>query len=298
MGNDKTLSMNNQQSVSKKIPAHVAIIMDGNGRWAEGRHRPRIYGHVRGASRVEPIVREASKLGVKALTLFAFSTENWSRPGFEVDLLWKLMKKFLMRRIAELDRNNVRLSLIGEVDRIPKEVRDVGEAAERRLARNTGLHLSIAVSYGSRSEILNAVKRFSKDCTLGIADSNELDERKFESYLWSSRLGAYSDVDLVIRTSGEKRISNFLLWQSAYAEYVFYDLNWPDFSPAHLRDAVIEYSNRKRRFGGVTEADLRASQSRQQSEQTDRILDFGQKLGLVMSKKDIQIDEEKLPSSL
>jgi undecaprenyl diphosphate synthase len=290
--------MNIHQSLSKKIPAHVAIIMDGNGRWAEMRNRPRIYGHVRGASRVEPIVREASKLGVKALTLFAFSTENWSRPGFEVDLLWKLMKKFLMRRISELDRNNVRLSLIGEVERIPKEVRDVGEAAERRLARNTGLHLSIAVSYGSRSEILNAVKRFSKDCALGIADSNELDERKFESYLWSSRLGAYSDVDLVIRTSGEKRISNFLLWQSAYAEYVFYDLNWPDFSPAHLSDAIVEYSNRKRRFGGVSETELRMTQNFQHTAQLERVVDFGSKLGLVTTKKDAQIDEQKLPSSL
>jgi len=238
-------------SKTKSIPRHVAIIMDGNGRWAESRNRPRIYGHIRGASRVEPIVREASRLGIEALTLFAFSTENWSRPGPEIDLLWRLMKKFLVRRIDELDRNKVRLSLVGEVERLPKDVRNVGEAAVRRLAGNTGLHLSIAVSYGARAEILRAVKQFSVDCTLGIANPNELDEKKFESYLWTSALGSSSDVDLVIRTSGEFRVSNFLLWQSAYAEYVFLDLNWPDFGPAELHQALREFASRRRRFGGV-----------------------------------------------
>ncbi len=234
-----------------RIPKHIAIIMDGNGRWAQRRLHPRVYGHIRGASRVKEIVREADRLGVKALTLYAFSTENWKRPEAELQVLWKILKKFLRKEAEELHRENVRLRVIGEVERLAPDVREVLDPVLELLSRNTGIQLNFAVSYGSRREIVHAAQRFAQDCVSGRVDPAELDEKRFSEYLWTGDLGDLSDVDLVIRTSGEVRVSNFLLWQAAYAEYVFLDVCWPDFRPNHLRQAIEEYSCRDRRFGGL-----------------------------------------------
>jgi undecaprenyl diphosphate synthase len=234
-----------------RVPRHVAIIMDGNGRWAQRRHRPRVYGHVRGASRVKAVVKEADRLGIEAITLYAFSTENWTRPQSELRVLWKLLIRYLKREVEELHANNVRMSAIGELERLPAEVRAALDAAIARLSGNTGLHLTFAVSYGSRREITRAAKLFAEDCAAGRADPASLTEETFEKYLWTAELGELSDVDLVIRTSGEQRVSNFLLWQAAYAEFVFFDICWPDFSPKHLREAVDKFASRERRFGAT-----------------------------------------------
>jgi undecaprenyl diphosphate synthase len=229
--------------------------MDGNGRWAERRHHPRVFGHIRGASRISAIVREADRLGVKALTLYAFSTENWTRPESERTVLWKLLIKFLKREEANLARNNVRLRVIGEIDRLSPEVRSVLDPALSRLSKNTGLQLTFAVSYGSRREIGYAAEAFALDCIAGKRQPADLSgphgEDILGSYLWTGDLAGLSDVDLVIRTSGEFRVSNFLLWQSAYAEYIFIEKCWPDFAPEDLRRAVETYSSRNRRFGAV-----------------------------------------------
>ena len=238
------------------VPRHVAIIMDGNGRWAQRRRHPRVYGHVRGSSRVKSITREAARLGVKALTLYAFSTENWSRPDAELKVLWKILKKYLLREVEELHRENVRLHVIGEMDRLDKDVREVLDSSIARLAGNTGLQLTFAVSYGSRSELVRAARLFAEDCMNGSRKPGEMSEALMAQYLWTSALGELAEVDLVIRTSGEKRVSNFLLWQAAYAEYYFTELCWPDFSPENLMEAVAEYSSRDRRFGGLGPANV------------------------------------------
>lgn len=237
--------------MSERIPKHVAIIMDGNGRWAERRGHTRVFGHIRGTSKVKSVIREADHLGIKALTLYAFSTENWTRPDGELSVIWKLFIKFLKRDIDELHRNNVRLRVIGEVERLAPAVRAVLDPSIERLSKNTGLQLSFAISYGSRRELARAARLFALDCEKGLRKPEEMNEQVLGEYLWTSVLGELSDVDLVIRTSGEKRISNFLLWQAAYAEFVFLDLCWPDFTPEVLRGALQEYGARERRFGGL-----------------------------------------------
>jgi undecaprenyl diphosphate synthase len=235
----------------KRIPRHLAIIMDGNGRWAQARGYRRVFGHIRGSSRVKAVVKEADRLGVKVLTLYAFSTENWCRPESELQILWKLLKKYLMREIDELDRNNVQLLVIGEQERLSSDVRAVLDSSVERLSKNTGLKLVFAVSYGSRTELARAAALFAQDCVDGKATPDSMSEEKMRQYLWTSCLGDLDQVDLIVRTSGEKRISNFLLWQAAYAEFVFSDLYWPDFTASHLKAAIDEYSGRERRFGGV-----------------------------------------------
>lgn len=241
-------------------PQHVAIIMDGNGRWAQRLGHPRAYGHVRGATRVKPIVREAERLGVKALTLFAFSTENWARPSAEVKTLWSLFVKYLRKEGEELHRENVRLRIFGELDRLDPEVRASMDPVLELTRGNTGLQLNVAISYGSRAELARAARLFAEDCVQGLRKPAEMSEELLWQYLWTKDLGKLAAVDLVIRTSGERRVSNFLLWQSAYAEYSFQEVCWPDFMPEHLRQAVEEYAIRERRFGQVgsrlTEAPL------------------------------------------
>jgi undecaprenyl diphosphate synthase len=227
-------------------PQHIAIIMDGNGRWADRRGHRRVFGHIRGAKRIKAVVREADRLGVKALTLYAFSTENWNRPQSELQVLWKLLKKYLQREVAELNRNNVRLRIIGEVERLSGDLREVIDHAVDALADNTGLELTFAVSYGSRCELARAAKLFAEDCMEGRVKPHQMNEHFMRRYLWTP-----DDVDLVIRTSGELRVSNFLLYQAAYAEFVFSDICWPDFMPEHLREAINEFATRERRFGGV-----------------------------------------------
>ncbi len=238
--------------MGRTTPRHIAIVMDGNGRWAQCRSHPRVYGHVRGSARVKEIVREADRLGVQALTLYAFSTENWIRPESERSVLWKLLKKYLEREVEELDRKNVRLQVIGELHRLDEGVRRVVQSALARLASNTGLVLTFALSYGSRRELAQAAQRFAIDCLEGRASPQDLQqEDRFGQYLETAPLGDLGEVDLFIRTSGEQRLSNFLLWQSAYAELVFVDKSWPDFRAADLEAAVREYGRRDRRFGGV-----------------------------------------------
>ena len=245
---------------ASRIPKHVAVIMDGNGRWAERRGHPRVFGHIRGASRLKPIVMEADRLGVRSLTLYAFSTENWGRPDAELGVLWKLLKKFLKREQEELDRENVRLRVFGEVDRLGPDVREVLDPVIQRLSKNTGLQLNFALSYGGRREIARAASLFAQDCVNGIRRPEELaqDEQLLEKYLWTHELGELAKVDLVIRTSGEVRISNFLLWQAAYAEYFFTERCWPDFGVQQFREALEAFGNRERRFGKVS-AQLEAS---------------------------------------
>ncbi len=232
-------------------PRHIAIIMDGNGRWAQRRGKPRVFGHIRGASRIKPIVEEADRLGVKALTLYAFSTENWSRPSGELSVLWKLLSKYLRQEVPELRARNVRLSVVGELERLdPKLQREVRQAVDA-LSANTGRHLVFAISYGARRELADAARRLAQDCVDGKHSAGDINEQLMNHYLWTHELGSLSEVDLMIRTSGERRISNFLLWQAAYAELAFFEICWPDFGPEHLRQAVQDFGARDRRFGGV-----------------------------------------------
>lgn len=244
------------------MPKHVAIIMDGNGRWAERRGHSRVYGHIRGAKRVNNIVRCASDLGIQVITFFAFSTENWKRPQSELTVLWKILEKFIDKEIDELDRKNVRFRAIGELEKLQPHLRKKVLDAETRLSQNTGIQLNFALSYGGRAELIRATRLFAEDCLAGKASPQDLEkgdaksEALLERYLWTGFLKEHSNVDLLIRTSGEKRISNFLLWQSAYSELIFTDVLWPDFLPAHLSQALQEYAERERRFGSVEVAPI------------------------------------------
>jgi undecaprenyl diphosphate synthase len=233
-----------------KIPQHVAIIMDGNGRWAKLRGRPRIYGHIRGSAQVRPIVRECGRLGVKFLTLYAFSSENWSRPSQEIQVLMRLLEKYLIRERKTLMNNNVRLRTIGDTSALPQFARLALEETIRITAQNTGLTLIFALSYGSRQEIISAVKDISIQVQNGKLSSNAIDEKLFSNFLSTNGI---PDPDLIIRTSGESRLSNFLMWQAVYSELYFTDINWPDFSIEALHGAFEEYSNRNRRFGKTKE---------------------------------------------
>lgn len=233
------------------IPNHIAIIMDGNGRWAQSRGYPRFFGHVRGSARVRPIVEESRKLGVKALTLYAFSTENWKRPEEELSVLWKLLRKYIRREVKDLKKNGVRLHVIGELDRLPEGARTELEAAMEELKNGTELHLTFALSYGAREEILAAVRATAKKYALCELKMSEITEATFSNELATAFLEKFSDVDLLIRTSGEKRLSNYLLWQCSYAEFDFPETLWPDYSVEHFRQSLENFSQRQRRFGGI-----------------------------------------------
>lgn len=226
-----------------RLPAHIAIIMDGNGRWAKKRGLPRAAGHRAGAMIVEDMAEACSKIGVKALTLYAFSTENWSRPAAEVSLLMDLLCDFLDKKREKMRANNIRLAAIGRIDALPEKARARLEKTISALSSNTGLVLSLALNYGSRQEIADAVKRAQAD---GIKDITEAD---INARLYTSSL---PEVDLIIRTSGEKRLSNFLLWQAAYAEFYFTETFWPDFKAQQLFEAIADYQKRDRRFGGLS----------------------------------------------
>jgi undecaprenyl diphosphate synthase len=233
------------------LPAHIAIIMDGNGRWAVSRGYPRFYGHIRGAARVREIVRECRTLGVRALTLYAFSTENWKRPEDELSVLWTLLRKYIRREVAELKKNGIRLRVIGEWTRLPEEARRELVAAMEMLADGKEMDLVFALSYGSRAEITDAIRKIASDCERGILKASEITESTLESRLWTSELGAHSDVDFMIRTSGEQRLSNFLLWQCSYAEFDFPETLWPEYTVSEFRKSLERYGARKRRFGGI-----------------------------------------------
>jgi undecaprenyl diphosphate synthase len=230
------------------VPRHVAIIMDGNGRWARARGLPRTIGHREGAEALRRTVRAAAEFGVDYLTVFGFSSENWKRPPEEVTDLMGLLRLYLRKEIAEIDKNGVRLRVIGDRDRLSDDIIQLIEDAERRTAGNTRLNLTVALSYGSRAEIVRAAQQLAKAVLAGSLDPEDIDEASFQRHLFTSEI---PDPDLVIRTSGEKRISNFLLWQSAYAEYVFMDKLWPDFTGEDLKMAIAEFGGRKRRYGAA-----------------------------------------------
>ena len=226
---------------------HIAIIMDGNGRWAKARSLPRVAGHRRGAEAVRRVVEACREIGIPFLTLYAFSSENWKRPPTEVDDLMGLLRLYLQRELNDLHKNNVRIRFIGNWRALAKDIVGLIESAILKTADNAGLTFVIAINYGSRNEVLDAAKQIAKDVSEGILATNEVDEERFSGYLHTRDI---PDPDLIIRTSGEQRLSNFLLWQAAYAELIFMDQMWPDFNKDSLLTAIEEYRRRERRYGG------------------------------------------------
>lgn len=235
-----------------RVPAHVAIIMDGNGRWAAGKGLPRLAGHNAGMLAMKEIVKASSTLGIKYLTVYAFSTENWKRSQEEVGGIFKLLVKYVDSELKELHENNVKVRVLGDYSVIPKVAVERLEKSLKTTAQNTGLQFNIALNYGSRAEIIRAVSRIRDDVTAGIlADDIEIDETLISKYLYTGEEnGNIPDPDLIIRTSGEERLSNFMLWQSAYSEFAFTDILWPDFSPVEYEKIIENYQKRDLRFGG------------------------------------------------
>ena len=236
------------QLAKSVLPTHVAIIMDGNGRWAKQRNLPRVEGHRHGVESVRTVVRAAGEAGIKYLTLYAFSVENWNRPKEEVDTLMKYLARFLKSEFAELNRNHVKLETIGQIYRLPEFVQEQLEKTESALANNNGLTLILALSYGGRTEIVEAVRDIADEVKLGRIEPAEINEQVIGEHLYTRH---YPDPDLLIRTSGEMRVSNFLLWQISYSELVVTPALWPDFRKPQFFEALEEYARRHRRFGGV-----------------------------------------------
>ncbi|MDD5496692.1 MAG: isoprenyl transferase [Candidatus Omnitrophica bacterium] len=232
---------------SRKIPQHVAIIMDGNGRWARSRGLPRIAGHRAGVKSVQEAIKAARKFGVKVLTLYTFSTENWKRPRIEVNALFALLEEYLDKEENKLNENNIRLSVIGKTLDLPRAVQDKLSKIIGSTRNNTGLILNLALNYGSRSEMIGAVRDISKNVASGVLRPEDIDEAVFSKYLYTRDM---PDPDLLIRTSGEYRVSNFLLWQIAYSEIYITKKLWPDFRKSDFKKAIEEYQKRERRFGG------------------------------------------------
>jgi undecaprenyl diphosphate synthase len=230
------------------LPTHVAVIMDGNGRWAKQRGLPRVEGHRNGVESVRAVVRAAGEVGIKYLTLYAFSVENWNRPQDEVDTLMKYLARFLKNEIGELTRNNVRLEVIGQIYRLPEFVQEQLKKTQAALAKHNGLTLILALSYGGRQEIVEGVRAIASKVKTGKLEPAEITEQVISQHLYTHQ---YPDPDLLIRTSGELRVSNFLLWQISYAEFVVTPTLWPDFRKAELFAALEEYTRRQRRFGAV-----------------------------------------------
>jgi undecaprenyl diphosphate synthase len=234
----------------ERVPLHVAIIMDGNGRWAAQRGSDRIFGHQHGVDAVRASIKAAAAIGVKYLTLYAFSTENWNRPKLEVDALMSLLVNVIKSESKELLKNNICLKTIGDRDSLPKKVRKEVEKMVEKLSKNSGLTVVMALSYSSRWEIINAVKSIISDVKKGKIDADDISQELFPHYLSTAKI---PDPELMIRTSGEKRLSNFLLWQLAYAELYFTSKLWPDFSEEDFWEAICDYQNRERRFGMTSE---------------------------------------------
>jgi undecaprenyl diphosphate synthase len=236
--------------VIQPLPVHVAIIMDGNGRWAKDRHQPRLFGHKAGVDSVREIVEAAREIGIRHLTLYAFSTENWQRPGLEVKGLMMLLKTFLQAELDAMKKNGIRLDCFGQKERLPDDARAVLERVIAETADCPGLRLNLALSYGSRTEMLRAVREVGSRCAAGQLRPEEIDEQLFSNCLYSA---GQPDPDLLIRTSGEQRLSNFLLWQLSYAELYFTETRWPDFRRAQFFEALQVFANRQRRFGKTGE---------------------------------------------
>jgi undecaprenyl diphosphate synthase len=235
---------------NQNLPVHIAIIMDGNGRWAKKQGRLRVFGHENGVNTVRETVENCAKIGVGYLTLYTFSTENWNRPKIEVDTLMKILVSSLKKELKTLHKNNIRLNAIGNIDSLPKRANKELKEVIGKTAENSGMTLTLALSYGAREEIRNAVEQISIKVKNNIISPEKIDETIINNHLYTHNL---PDVDLLIRTSGEHRISNFLLWQIAYAELYFIDVFWPDFKEHHLVEAIINYQNRERRFGKTSE---------------------------------------------
>jgi undecaprenyl diphosphate synthase len=237
-----------EEVIEGEIPKHVAIIMDGNGRWAKQRGMPRMVGHREGAKRLKKVVSYLSKIGVKYCTVYAFSTENWRRPKKEVDGLMKLLLDFLKNAEIELGADKVKIDVIGDTASMPDEIQKQIVRVVRLTEKNDKINLIIALNYGGRNEVVNAVKKISKKALSGEIDIENIDEKLISENMYYPEV---PDPDLIIRTSGEKRTSNFLLWQSVYSEYLFVDTFWPDFNEEKLQDAINDYKKRKRRYGGI-----------------------------------------------
>ena len=232
------------------VPQHVAIILDGNGRWAKAKGMPRNYGHAQGSKNVERICEDAWRIGIKYLTVYAFSTENWNRPKDEVDALMTLLRNYMKTSLKTAAKNDMKVRVIGDISRLDEDIRNRILELEEATKENGGLNFQIAINYGSRDEIIRAVRRISSDCAEGKIKPEEIDESIFEHYLDTHDI---PDPDLLIRTSGELRLSNYLLWQLAYTEFYFTDVPWPDFNKEELIKAVEQYNARDRRYGGVKE---------------------------------------------
>jgi undecaprenyl diphosphate synthase len=244
------IKLREQVLAGSQLPQHIAIIMDGNGRWAKKRGLPRVAGHNEGINSVREITRECGKIGIKALTLYTFSIENWSRPKSEVTYLMTLLLRTIRNEVDELHKNNVRLTLMGHLADLPEDpLQGLLEGVEKT-SRNTGLNLNLALSYGGRAEILDATRAIIQDVQDGKINIHNVDERLFSSYLYTRNM---PDPDLLIRTSGELRVSNFLLWQMAYTEIYVTDTYWPDFRNKELLLAILDYQRRERRFGKTSE---------------------------------------------
>lgn len=233
-----------------RVPQHVAIILDGNGRWAKSKGLPRNAGHTAGAKNVETICEEAYKMGIKYLTLYAFSTENWSRPEAEVNALMTLLDNYLKNCLKTADKNNIRVRVIGEIGRLSESFQERIKELEEKSSVNTGLNLTIAINYGSRDEMVRAMKHMMADHDAGKLEIEDITPECFSGYLDTKDL---PDPDFMIRTSGEQRLSNYLLWQLAYSEFYFAEVPWPDFDKKELERAIEAYNKRDRRFGGLTE---------------------------------------------
>jgi len=233
-----------------RIPQHVAIILDGNGRWAKSKGMPRNYGHAQGSKNVERICEDAWRMGIKYLTVYAFSTENWSRPKDEVDALMKLLRNYMKTCLKTAAKNDMKIRVIGDTTRLDEDIRTRICELEEATKNNGGLNFQIAINYGSRDEIVRAVKRLAEDVKAGKLSPDQIDEACMEGYLDTHDI---PDPDLLIRTSGEQRLSNYLLWQLAYTEFYFTEIPWPDFTKEELIKAIEKYNERDRRFGGVKE---------------------------------------------
>ncbi|HKL79164.1 MAG TPA: isoprenyl transferase [Mobilitalea sp.] len=237
------------QDEELNIPKHVAIIMDGNGRWAKKRRMPRNYGHTQGSKVIEKICEDAYKMGIKYLTVYAFSTENWRRPKEEVDALMKILKSYLATSVKTSAKNNMRIRVIGDISVLSEDIKYNITQLEEASKLNTGLNFQVAINYGSRDEILRAARAMARDAKDGTISVDDINETLFEGYLDTADI---PEPDLLIRTSGEQRLSNYLLWQSAYTELYFTEVLWPDFDKAELVKAVEQYSSRKRKFGAIS----------------------------------------------
>ncbi|NQY04626.1 MAG: isoprenyl transferase [Flavobacteriaceae bacterium] len=243
------MSLKDQIQVDK-VPQHVAVIMDGNGRWAKKKGMMRVFGHENGAKAVKEAIEGGSEIGVKFITLYAFSTENWNRPKSEVDKLMQLLVSTLKKELKKLQENNIKLNAIGNIDALPKKARKELLNVIDETKNNSQLTVTLALSYGSREELIKTVKLISDKVKNNIISIENIDESVINNHLYTQNL---PDVDLLIRTSGEQRISNFLLWQIAYAELYFTNVLWPDFTKEHMFEAVMNFQNRERRFGKTSE---------------------------------------------